>query len=106
MNSQAAHNEPPPPILGPDDPPVDFSREWAAYDKQQQHLVREHPGGIALIHGDELVGSFPTADEAYLEGFHRFGHVRMMLKEIRDPNGPPDFVSLIDVNHPSVKKLD
>jgi hypothetical protein len=105
MSSQATHSEPPPPVLGPNDPPVDFSRELAAYAKEQERLVREHLGWIALVHGDEVVGAFPTADEAYLEGFRRFGHVRMMLKEIRDPNGPPDFISLIDINHPSVKRL-
>jgi hypothetical protein len=91
--------------LGPDDPPVDFSREQAAYDRKKADLVREHRGQIALIHGDEVVGAFAFADEAFLEGFRRFGLVKMMLKEIRDPD-PPDFVSLVDINHPSVQKLD
>jgi hypothetical protein len=94
---------PPPP--GPDDPPIDFGRELAAYARQRERLVRDELGKIALIHEDEVVGTFPSADEAILEGFRRFGHVRMMLKEIRDPD-PPDFVSLVDVNHPSFKRVE
>jgi len=91
--------------LGPDDPPVDFSREQAAYEREKARLVRDHPGQIALIHGDDVIGAFACADEAFLEGFRRFGLVKMMLKEIRDPE-PRDFVSLVDINHPSVKRLD
>jgi hypothetical protein len=106
MNPPTTRSDPPPAELGPDDPPVDFSREQAAYAREEKHLVRDHPGWIALIHGDEVVGAFPTADEAYLEGCRRFGRVRLMLQEIRDPRDPPDFVSLIDINHPSVKRLD
>ena len=106
MSPRTAHQELPPPELGPDDPPVDFSRELAAYAKEEKRLVREHPGWIALIHGDEVVGAFPTAGAAYLEGIRRFGHVRMMFKEIRPPNDPPDYISLVDIDHPSVKRLD
>jgi hypothetical protein len=90
---------------GPDDPPTDYSREMAAYEKERARLVREHLGKIALVHQDEVVGAFATADEAFLEGFRRFGLVRMMLKEIRDPD-LPDFVSHVDINHPSFKRLD
>ncbi len=92
------------PTLGPTDPPVDYSREEAAYERQRGRLVREHLGKIALVVGDEVVGAFTTASEAFLTGFRRFGDVKMMLKEIRDPD-PPDFMPLADINHPSFKKL-
>jgi hypothetical protein len=105
MSPHTTQGELPPPVLGPDDPPTDFSRELAAYAKEEERLVRDHLGQIALIHGDAVVGAFPTADEAYLEGFRRFGDVRMMFKEIRDPDSP-DFISLVDINHPSFKRLD
>jgi hypothetical protein len=93
-----------PPMLGPDDPPTDFSREMAAYDREKSRLIPEHLGKIALVHQDEVVGAFDTADKAILEGFRRFGFVRMMLKEIRDPDGA-DFVSLVDFQHPSFKPI-
>jgi hypothetical protein len=103
MNQQNTHEDFL--TLGPDDPPVDFSREQAAYEREKSRLVRDHLGQIALIHGDDVIGVFGTADEAFLEGFRRFGLVKTMLKEIRDPE-PLEFVSLVDVNHPSVKRLD
>jgi hypothetical protein len=105
MSTNSDHEEWPP-HLGPNDPPIDFSREEAAYQKVRDQMVRDHLGKIALIHQDEVIGAFDTADDAWLEGFRRFGMVKMMLQEIRDPSEPPDFISLVDINHPSVKRLD
>jgi hypothetical protein len=107
-----ACHEPPPvhqtypelPVLGPEDPPIDFRREQAAYDRERPRLIREHLGRIALIRGDEVIGAFSSADEAILEAFQRFGTERVMLKEIRDPD-LPDLVAWVDLQHPSVKRL-
>lgn len=104
MSENDQHEEWPPP-LGPDDPPTDFTREEATYQRERERLVREHLDKIALIHQDEVIGAFATADEAILEGYRRFGMVKMMLREIRDPD-LPDWVSFVDVNHPSFKRLD
>jgi hypothetical protein len=100
MNSAGITNEPE--VLGPEDPPIDFTQELAAFELQREQLVRNHLGKIALVHGDEVVGAFASAGEAMREGFRRFGYVRMMLKEIRDPD-PPDFISIVDCHHPSFK---
>jgi hypothetical protein len=91
--------------IGADDPPIDFSREEAAYEKEKGRLVREFLGRIALVHGDQVVGVFPSADEAILEAFRRFGTDKVMLKEVRDPD-EPDFISLADTQHPSFQKLE
>ncbi len=93
------------PVLGPDDPPVDFTREEAAYQRERWRLVRDHLDQIALIHDDEVVGAFPTAGEAIRAGVQRFGLVKMMLREIRDPD-EPEYMPLVDVNHPSFRRLD
>lgn len=93
------------PVLGENDPPPDFSRENAAYEREREHLVREHRGKIALIRKDDVVGVFTTVSEALLEGYRRFGLVRMVAREIADDDGP-DFISHIDINHPSFKKLN
>lgn len=105
MASQNTRSEPRP-VLGPNDPPSDFSRELAAYAKAENRLVREHLGWWALVYGDEVVGAFRTVGEACEEGYRRFGDVKVMVKEVRDPNEPPDFMPLIDINHPSVRRLD
>ncbi len=104
MNEPNSHEEEWPPKRGPDSPPIDFAREEAAYQKGKEQMVRDHLGKIALVRLDEVIGAFDTADEAFLEGFRRFGMVKMMVREIRDPDGP-DFISLVDINHPSFQRL-
>jgi hypothetical protein len=104
MSQHVSRNEPGPPGLDPEDP--DFSREEAAYAKEEERLVREHLGKIALVHGDQVVGVFPTADEAIVEGMRRFRYVPLLVREIREPKQPPDFFSLVDFNDPSFKRVD
>ena len=105
MSSQTSQSEPPI-YLGPDDPPGDFSRELAAYAKEEERLARDYLGWVALVHGDEVVGVFRTGDEAFLEGKRRLGDVKIMIIDIRDPKEPPDYVPSVDINHPSIRRLD
>jgi hypothetical protein len=93
------------PVLGDNDPPHDLSRENAAYEKERERLVRDHRGKIALIRKDDVVGVFATVDEALLEGYRRFGLVRMVCRQIGDDDGP-EFITHVDINHPSFKRLD
>ena|SRR5581483_5564634 len=92
------------PVLAPNEPPLDFTRENAAYEKERQRLTREYCGKVALVHEDEVVGVFATADEALLEGYRRFGLVKMLLKQICDPE-LPEYVSHVDTQHPSFRKV-
>jgi hypothetical protein len=94
------------PHLEEDDPPLDLTRENAAYAKERERLLREHRGKIALVVGDEVAGVFDGVDEALLEGYRRFGLVRMVVREIRDDDDVPEYISNVDINHPSVKRLD
>ena len=95
------------PVLGPDDPLFDFSRENAAYMKEAERLARDHLGKIALVYQDAVVGVFNDPDEAYEEATRRFGlGAVVMVREIRDPKGPLDYVSSVDVNHPSSTPVD
>jgi hypothetical protein len=93
------------PVLTENDPPLDLTREEAAYEKERARLLREHPGKIALIHDNEVVGAFATADQALMAGYQRFGLVKMVLREICDSE-PPEFISHVDTEHPSFRKLD
>jgi hypothetical protein len=93
------------PILEENDPPLDMTRENAAFERERARLVREHPGWIALIHGDDVVGAYPTVDAALTEGFRRFGYVRMICRVITEKD-ETDFVSWVDINHPSVRRID
>jgi hypothetical protein len=96
----------PAPILGENDPPADYSREEAAYQRERERLVRESLSKFALVVGDEVIGAFPTPGKALEEGLRRYGRVKMMIRDICDPEPPPDFIPLIDVNHPSVRRID
>ncbi len=93
------------PILEENDPPLDLTRENATFERERARLVRDHLGQIALIHGDEVVGVFPTADAALLEGFRRFGLVRLIGRLITATD-EPDFIPYADVNHPSLRRID
>lgn len=90
---------------GPDDPPREWPREEAAYARERDRLVREHLGKFVVVHQDEVFGPFDTLGEAILAGYRRFGDAPMEYREIR-PEEPPDFVSIVDVNHPSVRRVD
>lgn len=95
------------PVLGPDDPPFDFSRENAAYLKEAERLARDHLGKIALVHEDEVVGVFDDPDAAYDEATCRFGlGALVMVRVIRDPKEPLDYIGLVDVNHPSCQPVN
>ena len=86
-----------------EDFPINFSREEAAYKKEEERLVQNHLGKLALVYKDEVAGVFSTADEAIVEEFKRFGNVPFMVREIRLPNEQDEWISVtefIDI-HPN-----
>jgi hypothetical protein len=93
------------PVLEENDPPLDLSREEAAFQRERQRLVRDHLGHVALIHGDDVVGAYPTAGEAIAEGYRRFGRVRFICRLITEKD-EPEFVTHADLDHPSVRRID
>jgi hypothetical protein len=92
------------PALGPNDPPDDLSREEAAYQRERERLVRDHLGKVALICGDDVIGVFDNCDDGLLEGYRRFGDVEMVLRLIEEDDGP-FYTSLVDINHPSLRRV-
>jgi hypothetical protein len=92
------------PAPGQNDPPEDFSREEAAYQRERERLERDHMGKVALICGDDVIGVFENAGQGYLEGVRRFGRVQMILRKI-EPDEGPIFMPIVDTDHPSVRKL-
>jgi hypothetical protein len=84
--------------------PPDLSRENAAFEREREHLLRDHRGKIALIRGDEVVGVFDTLDEALIEGYRRFGMARMLFAEITERD-ESEFIPHVDINHPSFRRL-
>src|SRR5262245_41058380 len=93
------------PVLEENDPPHDLSREEAAYQRERERLVRDHLGQIALIHGDEVVGVYATLLEAETNGYGRFGNARLVFRPITEGD-EPEFISHVDITHPSFQRLD
>ena len=92
-------------VVGENDPPPDLSRENAAFERERERLVRDHPGKIALIHEDQVAGVFANVDDALVEGYRRFGMARMIFREITVAD-EPEFITHVDINHPSCRRLD
>ena len=82
----------------------DFSREEAAYQREQDRLVRDHLGAYALIHGDEVIGVFASFHDAVIEGGRRFEPSEIMVCEITDPDTAA-YVAHVDITHPSFRRL-
>jgi hypothetical protein len=91
------------PVLEENDPPHDLTRENAAFERERARLVRDHLGGIALIHFDEVVGAFATLSEAQREASRRFGvNARVVFRPITEKDEPL-WISNVDYNHPSIR---
>jgi hypothetical protein len=93
------------PSWAENDPPLDLTRENAAFERQRARLVRDHLRQIVLIHGDDVIGAYPTPDEALTEGFRRFGLSRFICRVITEEDDP-EWVSFADLNHPCVRRID
>jgi hypothetical protein len=93
------------PVIEENDPSPDLSREDAAFERQRARLLREHPGKIAVVRGDDIVGVFDNYNEATFEAHRRFGRARMVFYLIVERD-EPEWISNVDVNHPSFKRLD
>src|SRR5205814_1028860 len=93
------------PRFDENDPPLDLTRENAAFERERFSLMRDHLGKIALIHLDEVVGAYATLGEAMKEGFRRFGDARLIFRPITLPD-EAEWVSNVDINHPSVRRVD
>jgi len=57
--------------------------ELEAYNKLKPSLLAQR-GMFALVKNKQLIGVFPTAEAAYVEGVKKFGNVPMLIVQIMD----------------------
>jgi hypothetical protein len=93
-------------VLEENDPPPDLTREDAAFERERPRLVREGLGKVAVVHGDEVIGPFATLFEAEMEAYRRFGVNARLIFPLITEKDEPEYVSNVDVNHPSVRRID
>lgn len=61
-----------------------LEKELATFEAIKERLVANHNGKFALIKGEEFLGSFDTASNAYAEGVRRFGRDEFLVKRISE----------------------
>ena len=59
-----------------------LKKERNFYASIKPTLLEHHKGKYALIHGEELIGTFDTDRQAYEEGVKRFGTDEFLTRPI------------------------
>jgi len=59
-----------------------LEKELATYEKMKADLLKTYEGKFALIHGENFLGAYDTAENAYTEGVKRFGQESFLVKQI------------------------
>jgi hypothetical protein len=54
-----------------------LDEEIRTYEAHKQDLLRDHEGEFVLIKGTDIIGIFPTRDEAMSAGYRRY----LLMKE-------------------------
>jgi hypothetical protein len=59
-----------------------LEKELEAYARMKQQLLSSHTGKFVLIHGEDFLGAFDSAENAYAEGVKRFGQEPFLIKKV------------------------
>jgi hypothetical protein len=59
--------------------------ERAVFEKLKPKRFATYPGQIVVIKGEEVVGLFPTIQDALSEAVRRFGLQDILVREIAEP---------------------
>jgi len=63
--------------------PTGLELESATYRSRLPEFLRDHEDQFVLIRGAEVLGFWPTFDEALEVGYDRFGLVPLLVKKVR-----------------------
>jgi hypothetical protein len=58
-----------------------LEKEVATYRRLHSSLVPQE-GRFVLIHGDDLIGTYPTLEEALADGYERFRNEPFLARQI------------------------
>jgi hypothetical protein len=56
--------------------------ELGVFTRMKPELLASYQGKFVLIHGEEFVGAFDTAENAYAAGVGRFGQEPFLVKKV------------------------
>ncbi len=71
-------------ILQDGDNVMELAAEADVFDANHDVWAREHPGTYVLIRREQVVGFYPTANEAYVAGVRLWGNEPMLIRQV-DP---------------------
>jgi hypothetical protein len=61
-----------------------LKKELDYFESMKAKFLKEFPGKYVLIHDDTLVGSYDKQEDAYNEGYERFGAGPFLVKQVCD----------------------
>ena len=61
---------------------MELQKELDFFQANRPKWLQEYKGKFALIKGTELIGTFDTAENAYVAGVERFGNVPFLIKQV------------------------
>lgn len=62
--------------------------ELAYYEETKPRLLAEYRNQYALIKGRDLIGVYPTREQAYEEGFARYRSESFLVKQVVEAETP------------------
>lgn len=61
-----------------------LEKELARFEELKTDLIANHNGKFALIQGEQFIGAFDSAENAYTEGVKRFGRTEFLVRKISE----------------------
>jgi hypothetical protein len=61
-----------------------LEKELALFAKMKPDLLKNHGGKFVLIRGEEFIGAYDSAENAYAEGVKRFGRESFLVKKVTE----------------------
>ena len=62
--------------------PMALERELETFNRMKDELLKNHAGKFSLIHGEDFINAFDTAENAYDAGVEKFGRESFLVKKI------------------------
>jgi len=80
---------------------TEIEREIAAYDAMRAELENQHMGEWVLVSGEQLIGVFPSFDEAATDAVQKFGRGPYLIRQV---GAPPVSMPASVMYHPDYAK--
>lgn len=61
--------------------------EIAAFARMKPDLLKAYDGKFALMHANDFLGAFDSAENAYAEGVKQFGREPFLVRRIAEEEG-------------------